>query len=480
MQLAKSIISKRTKVLCSFSAILLVLFSGAFNPVFSQDNSPYSRYGIGDITPPSHILSRGLGGISAGYTDFTSINFNNPASYSSFQALIEAKSKKIISGRAILDAGLDFENRTLHQASPAKKFATGNALFSYIQVGIPLKSSWGLSFGLRPLSRVSYKIFANQRLIDPLTHLPIDSAITQFEGTGGSYLASVGTGFNLFRNARKEKNFMEEKLSFGINGGYLFGSKNYSTKRTFLNDTVNYLQANYENRTNFGSLYFDAGLQYTMPVDTFKRTSLTIGAYGNWGQKINARQDILRETFTYDDALGAVRLDSVSDQRDVKGKINLPASYTIGFIFQKPVIVAKDRKEGGWLVGLDFSMHNWNQYRFYGKLDSVKSNWQLKVGGQITPIPSRNYFSNITYRAGFYFGPDYIKVGQKMSKFGASFGMGLPVALNRQAPNQFTIINLALEYNKRGNNKNIVSENMFRVSLGFSLSDVWFGKRKYE
>jgi len=44
---------------------------------------------------------------------------------------------------------------------------------------------------------------------------------------------------------------------------------------------------------------------------------------------------------------------------------------------------------------------------------------------------------------------------------------------------QFTTINIALEYIKRGNNSNIVKENLFRVSVGLNLSDLWFGKRKY-
>lgn len=77
-------------------------------------------------------------------------------------------------------------------------------------------------------------------------------------------------------------------------------------------------------------------------------------------------------------------------------------------------------------------------------------------------------------------GPDYINVGQKLSRFGGTFGMGLPIAVSRQAPNQFTLINVALEYSKRGNNDNILKENMFRFSLGLSLSDLWFGKRRYD
>lgn len=473
MQLVKLITPKKINVLRGFQVTCLIFILTAFSPAFAQDNSPYSRYGIGDLVPPTNVLIRGMGGISAAYTDYLSINFNNPASYSSFDGRKELKSKKLSSGRAVLDIGMNFEGRTLREPATAKKFVANNALFSYVQVGMPLKSNWGLSFGLRPISRISYKMFRAERLIDSRTGLPIDSAITRFEGNGGSYLASIGTGFSVFR---KEKHDMEEKLSVGINGGYLFGEKNYTTKRTLINDTVEYQQANYQTKANFGNLYFNAGLQYRLPLN--KRVSLTVGAYGNWGQKLNATQDVLRETFQYDVNLGEIRLDSVSDKRDIKGKIEIPTSVTVGFVLQKYPIPGK---EGGWLFGVDFSQQNWSQYRYYGQADALVNKWELKVGAQLNPKPvARNYFSQVAYRFGFFTGPDYVNVGSKLTQTGGSFGMGLPMAFSRQAPNQISIINLAFEYSKRGNNNNLLKENMFRVSLGLSLSDIWFIKRKYD
>ena len=132
------------------------------------------------------------------------------------------------------------------------------------------------------------------------------------------------------------------------------------------------------------------------------------------------------------------------------------------------------------MLGIDYSTQKWSDYRLYGKTDSVRNKWDLRVGGQFTPTPKRNYFSNVSYRAGFSFGPDYIKVGQKLSQLSASVGLGLPVAISRQAPNQITVVNLAFEYMKRGNNDNLLRENMYRLSVGFSLSDFWFIKRKYD
>jgi hypothetical protein len=104
----------------------------------------------------------------------------------------------------------------------------------------------------------------------------------------------------------------------------------------------------------------------------------------------------------------------------------------------------------------------------------------LNIGGQLTPRPRTNYFSNITYRFGFFTGKDYIKVRDKLPVFGASFGMALPIRPPRSNPYHATIINLGFEYMKRGNDNNLLKENLFRLSLGLNLTDLWFGKQKYE
>jgi hypothetical protein len=478
MQLVKLITPKRIKTLHCFYLTVLVLILSMAAPVFGQDNSPYSRYGIGDLVPPTNVTTRAMGGLSAGYTDFLTVNFSNPASYSSFQAFRESKTKKLSSGRAILDIGVNAEGRTLKESSTGAKFKASNALFSYVQIGIPIKKNWGVSFGLRPVSRISYNMYRNERLKDPFTGLPIDSATTSFTGDGGAYVATLGTGFALYSKIHtdKEKEGMEEKLSIGFNAGYYFGKKDYSTRRSLLNDTVAYYSTNYETKTTFGNLFLNAGIQYARPLKNKKM--LTLGAFGSLGQKLNARQDVLRETYLYDATLGNVRLDSVSDFKDVAGKIELPATFTVGFVLQKFAVI---NKEGGWIFGIDFNMQNWDNYRYYGQRDSVKNKWEIKAGGEFRPIPKRNYFSNVAYRFGVFAGPDYVKVGnQKLGQFGGSFGLGLPLKVSRQAPNQNTNINLTFEYGKRGNSNNILSENLMRFSLGFSLSDIWFIKRKYD
>src|SRR4051812_43152676 len=92
---------------------LVFLFVSVYSILKAQDNSPYSRYGLGNISPSTNITSRGMGSVSAGVSDPLSINFSNPASYSGFQAYIEQRSKKVSSGRVVLDVGINFENRSL-------------------------------------------------------------------------------------------------------------------------------------------------------------------------------------------------------------------------------------------------------------------------------------------------------------------------------------------------------------------------------
>lgn len=473
MQLAKSITPKKIKTLHCFYLTLLVLLFTAFTPVSGQDNSPYSRYGLGDLVPSTHINSRGMAGVSAGFSDAYSVNFSNPASFAYFQSGSEAKSKKLTYGRAILDVGINFENRNITQTSPAGKFKASNSLFSYLQVGMPIKKDWGISFGLRPVSRISYKMVRNERLKDPLTGLPIDSAQTRFEGDGGSYLASLGTGLKVFKKTRGD---FEESLSLGISAGYYFGKKDISTRRALINDTVAYYNGNFQTKTNFNNIWFNAGLQYKLPMKK-KGRFFTAGLFGDWGQKLNATQDRIRETFVFDQASGYLRLDSVSDVKNIKGTIVMPSSVTAGFVIQQ---FATTIKEGGWMVGVDFNYQNWSKYRFYDQVDSVKNKWEIRVGAQLNPVPKKNYFSNASYRFGFFTGPDYISVQQKLPQFGVTMGVGLPMRVVRNAPNQTTFINLSLEYIRRGNNNNLLKENLFRLSAGFSLSDFWFFKRKYD
>ena len=436
---------------------------------FSQENSPYSRYGIGNLVPQGNIVSRSMGGISAGFADGPtiiagtskgqatgqSINSVNPATYSNFVY-------------TTFDIGGQVDTRALKSTNPAGKYTSNNAFISYLQLGFPLLSgnkkalakniSWGVNMGLKPVSKINYKIEKDSRITG------IDSLQTLYEGTGGVNDAFIGTGVRI-------KNF-----SFGVNAGYLFGNKSYNTRLTFLNDSVNYLKSNSSTKSDLGGLSFNAGFQYAIQLkknDTARGT-LRIGAYGSLQKQYGASQDILRETFTYDATTGApTHLDSVYENNGQKGKVQLPSTYGIGFTVEKE----------HWLYGADFETTNWNSYTFFGQKDQVSNNWTVKAGVQYLPaqINSRKYGQFIKYRAGISFGPDYIVADKKLPQMGISIGAGLPMKLKRAFyDNQYSVMNVALEYGSRGNSSNNIRENIVHISLGFSLSDIWFSRYKYQ
>ena len=453
----------------------------------AQDNSPYSRFGLGDQHPGTNIFNRGMAGISAAYSDprvdaendprngkyYPSLNFSNPASYSRFYAIKEANTGKLKYGKMLLDVGINTTSHALHEANNPQSFTSTNIYFSYLQLGVPIKKNWGLTFGLRPLTTIGYRVDRNERLFDPNTGSMIDSAQTQFRGEGGSFLFNTGTGIAI-------RNF-----SIGVNAGYLFGKKDNQTHRILLNDTVEYAASNHETRTNYGGLFFNAGMQYRIDLDPVNKLRyIQFGAFGNIQHKFTTHSDIVRETFVVTQSDGSdLRVDSVQVQSDVKGEMIYPSSYGVGFLIEQ----LPDVNRSGWLIGADYLSTNWDNFKINGQSEAVKTNWQIKIGAQLRPSLKNltSYKTLLAYRAGVFFGDDYIYINnKKLPVWGITGGITLPIANLKDAGSRFrnqkSFVNISAEYIKRGNNDNPINEDMFRLSFGFTLSDFWFTKRKYE
>ena len=431
-----------SSIMYKIVSLLGIIWISILPAVSQTENSPYSRYGLGDVLPSQNILNRSMGGVSAAYSDFHTVNFLNPASYSKLKY-------------TTLDFGLDINNRTLRALDPPRKFSSSSPIISYLQLGIPLalKKDWGMNLGLRPLTRINYKIERNERIDG------IDSLNTLFEGNGGAYEVYAGTGFGI-------KNF-----SVGFNVGYLFGSKNFSTRKTFIADSaeVFYYQSNHETQANYNGLLLDGGIQWAGKLNA--GTLLRLGAHGNLKRTLNGSKDILRETFQYNSTTGAIdSIDVASNQKGIEGDVNYPSSVGGGFLLDKP---------GKWMFGADLTVTKWDDYHFFGEKDQVQNSWMLHVGGQIIPKAGKNYLSYVAYRAGFSYGKDYIRIDNDLPVWSFTAGASFPM---RKAAytNQYSMINLGFEFGQRGNKENLVRENLFRLSIGLSLSDIWFVKRKYD
>ena len=430
--------------LVNIAAILLVFIS--FDKGFSQINSPYSRYGLGDVYNSRNAATKGMGGLSSTYVDGQAVNFLNPASYSRLQTVT-------------FDVGLEFESRTLTNQANSDKYKSGNSTFNYVALGLPLKknkqglSVWGMSLGLRPSTKMNYKISEDSRLAG------IDSISTTYEGSGGANYAFLGTGFRI------------KNLSVGINAGFYFGQLDVKTQRSFINDTVSYFPSNYESQTSFNKIHVDAGLQYDIHVNP--TSVVRLAATGFLGETMKGKRDVLRETIVYSVSGSFDSVDVVQHDKEIRGDIKLPVGYTVGLLYEK---------RGKFMIGAELEKVKWSDYRFYGESSGLANSTTLRVGGQWNPTPTlKGYFSRVTYRAGFYTGKDPLIInGSQLPVWGGSFGFGLPIRRWSSYSNQFTAINTAFEFGKRGKSNQPVTESFFKISIGLCLSDLWFNKRKFD
>jgi len=408
-------------------------------PLAAQENSPYSRFGLGDVLPTQNILNRAMGGITTAYSDVQSVNFSNPASYASLKL-------------TTYDVGLDYNSRKLKTSNALNTFSSNYLIPSYLNVGFPLskKKNWAMNIGLKPNTRINYDLITRTLITG------IDSVIYNYKGTGGSYQFFTGMGYG------------GKHLSVGVNVGYLFGNKQYSTQMAFLNDTVAYQKADYADTTRFGGLTSTLGVQYQGKIA--KDMIFRFGATYTMKSNLSALRDIARNTFQYS-ARGNTIVDSIYRNADQSGTIISPGSFSVSAVIDK---------FENWMIGAEFNNNFWSQYRYYGQKEDLKDNWTIRMGGQYIPsYLARNYWSRISYRVGFYYGSDFIAKGSGMNVSSFTFGFGLPVRRNFYT-NQYTNVNTSFEIGSRGSKVNAVRESLFRFSMGFNLSDIWFVKRQYE
>ncbi len=181
----------------------------------AQVNSPFSRYGLGDLVPLQSITTQGMGGLGAAYFNSQVINNNNPASYSALRLVT-------------YDIGFTLDARSLRSANPVGKYNATNVSPAYLQLAIPLSSTKNV--GLRPKTKVSYSLSQTE----PAVFNPADSIQNLYEGNGGLYDVFAGIG-------KRWKNF-----SVGVNVGYEFGKKSTGTRVGKKDTEFHYFKSNSE------------------------------------------------------------------------------------------------------------------------------------------------------------------------------------------------------------------------------------------
>src|SRR5690242_7318078 len=103
--------------------IKYIVLSGFFLSFYSvlqaQENSPYSRYGLGDLYSNQSIASRAMGSVTAAYNDGQVLNADNPATYGDLRSYSNG-------GLVTFDVGTSIDARTLHSANPVMKYNSAN------------------------------------------------------------------------------------------------------------------------------------------------------------------------------------------------------------------------------------------------------------------------------------------------------------------------------------------------------------------
>jgi len=421
---------------CNYRFCLSALFLFLYYSLSAQTiiTSPYSRYGIGDLTANANAWNFSMGGTSIGMRSPYHINFINPASYTAFD-----------SSSFVFEGGVIFnyvQLKTNLQSASRMYSSVG-----YLTFGFPVTKWWKTTLGLLPYSNVGYNVAFDDVV-------PEIGRVTRiYSGSGGINRFLWGNGFKLTKN-----------LSIGINASYLFGSMVRESSSTFPDSTY-YMNFREANNITVSGLYFDYGIQYTAKLK--KDIRLTAGAIFGTNTNVNAKTDLLATTYFTNNGTEYTK-DTIRNEPGTRGTITIPLMFGLGLSFEKP-----DK----WIIGADYRWQNWKNYRAFGTNDSLVNSYCFSAGAELIPDINNytNYFKRVRYRLGLKYNSTYLQLRQKhLNEFAVSLGFGLPIRGMK------TGINLSAELGTRGTTQsNLIKETYFNFVIGFSIYERWFIKRKY-
>lgn len=438
---------------------LLTFFVGSQLFAQTNGNSPYSRFGIGDLVNDNFMHTRMMGSIGSSYIDRYHINIVNPASYASLRA-------------TAFDIGLDAKRSTL--SSGDTKNTSWNGNLQYLSLAFPLgnplnqildqkkrKFDLGMSFTLMPNSTVGYNIVSQDSLAG------IGNIERAYSGTGGSYKF-------LWGNAIKYKDF-----SFGLNLGYLFGNIRYDNNITFYDLPYAY-QDFFTTDYNLNGFLWGAGAIYSKILNKkqLENKSERVPNIFSLGVRLKSSTSFNTNLTTSQFGVQLTPsntqvIDTAYIAKDVKGSGKLPVEFGLGASYY-----------GGekFMIGVDFSSTNWSVYRNDADQtvdeNPLSNTYSVSFGGFYRPdYKSYNrYFKRVYYRYGAYYNTDPRSVdGDQLKSYGLTLGMGMPFVYQRKISHA----NIGVEFGRQGSGSPIV-ESFFKISLGFTFNDdEWFIKKKY-
>ena len=448
--------------------ICLLLSAGPVGAqIFTQ--SPYSRFGVGELAFQGYADQQGMGQTGIALRDRLNMYLINPASYSALQ-------------KTNFRFGVRSFTGTIKQGD--NSMASTGAGLNYLTLGFQINKNktWGLSFGAIPFSALGYNI-----------EFQHDSASGGYKdvllGRGGLTRYFVGTG----------KSFGEH-FSAGVQVSYLHVQTDFSRAIEYNNGVnLNYRESSGE---IIGGFMYEAGAQayFTQlrikSSKTFDSTSGTyitrkdssflrhqFGATYSLSTKLNSTRTFFARTYVNSSGQEFV-LDTVLLESDQKGKTTLPSTFGLGY--------ALGSNTGKWQLAADFRMQMWSEFSPAFETQNLANSWQGGIGYSIRPSMAlyddkTAYLLRTQYRIGMRYGKTYLNLNNTdITTMAFSFGMGFPLR-TRTVSEEFKYetvysnLDISVEYLQKGTlNNNLIQENYWRFVVGISLNDKWFNKRKIE
>jgi long-subunit fatty acid transport protein len=398
---------------------------------FAQEGtaSPYSYYGIGDVRFKGTAENRSMAGISV-EQDSIHLNLENPASFANLKL-----STFTVGGSQILT----------NLKSSGKSENARRTTLDYLAVGLPL-GKFGVGFGLIPYSSVGYKISSET------------DANSQFyktlDGSGGLNKVFLGLGYSV-----------SSKFKIGADVNFNFGKIKTNSLMftagipvgTAQSATADLRGAN----INIGTMYKS---KINKKLNFFSSVNYTLES------KLTSKNVTKTSAVMYTSGSNLLIVDSFGDQ-STTANLKLPSKLSVS------VGVGEAKK---WLIGAQVvAGSKGNLVNDYNAVSNVsyESSMKYSLGGYY--IPNYNSFSNyakrIVYRGGLKFDKTGLMVNsESINDVGVNLGLGFPIT------GSFSNVNIGFEYGKRGTtSSDLVQENYATLSIGFSLNDKWFEKRKF-
>ena len=441
----------------TYRIILLIAFSlFCVLPLRAQNEaynsySPYSMFGIGDISKQGSAYNKSMGGVGIATRDKRALNYLNPASVTARDI------KTFMADFSLAQGNRYYKQGDIHSSN--NTFNIYNVAFSF-----PVYKSLAMYVGFSPFSDIGYKISSKET--DPEIISKTGVITNTAQGYGGVSEVFLGAGFTPFKG-----------FSVGAEGQYYFGKLNKNSTFDLSSTGYRDIYSGYEMHLNYFSGKF--GVQYETPSicgvtavfgATYRLKTNMSGTVDRFEiQTISSINDSTPSPRTYTDTLG------------IGNKVKFAQEIGAG-------IALRGNK---WTAEVNYLRSDWSScgldnvpgFATVGSaVFSATSSQSVRAG--FSYVPNRNdiryYRRRITYRAGAYWDQAYYKVdGNNINAFGLTFGATLPVFSNRTG-----IINgltLGVDIGQRGSTAgNLVRERYINFNIGLNLLDIWFLKPRYD